>query len=321
MKIKYRIPAGLLILLSIIGSAQSAISPFVLKETDEGVDLSEKGLAVFHFQKKSKALQGKYVCSNYLHPVYDLKGNVITEESPPDHPYHRGIYWAWHQFYINDKSLGDGWVMENISQEVVGLKTDITGSTAQFRISAVWKSPNWKNGAPFIGEQSTIIVHKSDKDTRKIDFEIALKALTSGVEIGGADDEKGYGGFCVRIKLPDNMIFTSSTGRVTPQNTQIIAGSWMDFSASFGKTSDITGLAILCHPATPNYPAPWILRQKASMQNIVFPGRSRIKLSPDKPVVLRYRVVIHNGNAESISLQALQSEYEYARKMTDQKIN
>ena len=131
-----------------------------------------------------------------------------------------------------------------------------------------------------------------------------------GVEIGGSDDEKGYGGLCARLKLPKDLTFTSINGPVTPQLIQIKAGPWMDCAASFSGKGETSGVTILCHPKTPNYPAPWILRSVTSMQNIVFPGRERIKLSMSEPVVLYYRMIVHNGNAGSIDLSMLQSEYE-----------
>ena len=125
--------------------------------------------------------------------------------------------------------------------------------------------------------------------------------------MGGSADEKGYGGFCVRVKLPPSLVFTSEKGKVTPQNLQLKSGPWMDFSAVYGQGDSMSGLAILDHSTNVNYPAPWILRQRASMQNIVFPGRDKYKL--DKPVKLRYRVVIHDGDASSLDLTALHKEY------------
>ena len=93
-------------------------SSFTFERTDQGVGLSENGKPVFFYQEKSKSLDGKYICNNYLHPLYSLNGDTLTEEFPSDHLYQRGIYWAWHQIYINGKSAGDGWVMENIMQDV-----------------------------------------------------------------------------------------------------------------------------------------------------------------------------------------------------------
>ena len=89
----------------------------------------------------------------------------------------------------------------------------------------------------------------------------------------------------------------------------------MDFSAPFGKHGELKGITVLCHPSTPNYPAPWILRYKdASMQNIVFPGKNRTELSVDKSTVLRYRVIIHNGSSNDIDMLKIKSEYEKSKK-------
>lgn len=282
-------------------------SPFSIKETPEGIELYEDGNTVFFYHKEPKRVSEKYSYNNYLHPVYNLKGEIITEEFPSDHLNHRGIFWAWHQLYIDNHNLGDGWMMENISEEVADVKTKINKKNAQLNTSVLWKSSLWQNGKPFIEEETSIIVHRTEDNTRKIDFEIILKPLTTGVRIGGSDDEKGYGGFCVRLKMPESLVFTSEKGLVKPQNLQIKSGPWMDFSAIFGKSGEKSGLTILCHPSVPNYPAPWIIRQTDSMQNIVFPGRQRIRI--DKPLVLRYRVIIHNGDTQSLNIDKLQSEY------------
>jgi hypothetical protein len=44
------------------------------------------------------------------------------------------------------------------------------------------------------------------------------------------------------------------------------------------------------------------------MQNIVFPGRQKYILV--KPLLLKYRLVIHKGDAESLDIRGLQQEYE-----------
>lgn len=265
---------------------------------------------VFFYQAKPKSLDGNYICNNYLHPLYSLNGDTLTEEFPADHPYHRGIYWAWHQIYINGRSIGDGWTMENIGQQVTEVKTTLNDKTAKMSLSVLWKSPLFENSNPFLLEETTISVHPLENNIRKIDFAISLKALVDGLEIGGSDDEKGYGGLCVRLKLPKYLTFTSSNGKVTPQLGQVEAGPWMDFSASSGRNRETSGITILCHPKTPNYPAPWILRPATSMQNIVFPGRNRIELAKAKPVVIYYRIIVHNGNAGSPDLTEQQLEYE-----------
>src|SRR5688500_13379652 len=42
----------------------------------------------------------------YVHPVYGLDGEVITDDFPKDHLYHRGMYWAWPHIKIGDEEIG-----------------------------------------------------------------------------------------------------------------------------------------------------------------------------------------------------------------------
>lgn len=298
-----------LFFLLISCNSQKRDSSFTFVRIDQGVELLENGQPVFFYQEKPKSRDGEYTCNNYLHPLYSLKGDTLTEEFPTDHPYHRGIFWAWHQIYVNGESVGNSWIMENIKQDIVKMTTITENNIAQLKLFVLWKSNLFENYSPIVKEETTITVHSVTNNIRKIDFRISLNAVVSGVEIGGADNEKGYGGFCARLRLPDNLIFTSLNKKVIPTTEQIRTGAWMDFSASFGSNSDASGITIMCHPKTPNYPAPWILRPKTSMQNIVFPGRERIEFPMGEPVVLYYRLIIHDGRSSSVDINKLHTEY------------
>ena len=301
--------ASFLLILTSCSSGERHKSPFTINESDQGVELMENGKPVFAYQKKPKSLTGQYICNNYIHPLYNLNGDTLTEEFPADHPYHRGIFWAWHQLYVDNKRLGDGWTNDSISYEVVKINNNKSVKNIQFRIEVLWSSSVALDGKPFLDERTTITVHKLESDIRKIDFEIALNALVKGLQIGGSPDQKGYGGFCARIRLSDGILFTSDNGPVKPVELQVKAGPWMDFSGKFGFGPEISGLTILCNPGMPDYPEPWILRQKSSMQNVVFPGSNRIEIPIGKPVVLRYRLIIHNGDSGSLNIPQLQADY------------
>jgi hypothetical protein len=211
-------------------------------------------------------------------------------------------------------------MMENISFDVVKSSTEVDEHSATLATDVMWKSSAFQNETPFIEEHASVVVYNAEPGIRKMDFEISLLALVPDVELGGSEDVKGYGGFCVRMKLPPGMVFTSVNGAVIPTDEQVRAGAWMDFSARDGTRNDSTnlsafGLAILCHPSTPNYPAPWILRQKGSMQNIVYPGNVPVKLSMEVPTILRYRLIIHDGHAKRSDIASFQSEYEGDRRI------
>ncbi len=305
------------LLISSCGSGSNSGSKsgkvgFSTRETSQGIELAENGDPVFFYQRIPKSGDGEHYFNNYIHPLYNLNGDTISEEFPEDHFHHRGIFWAWHQLFMGDLNLGDQWMMDGISQEVTDVSTELSEDVAVFSISVSWHSSVMDNDEPFLDEQTIITVHPRKENLRIIDFDIALTSLVPGLKLGGSDDEKGYGGFSARLKMPDDLVFTSETGEVKPQKLQLQAGPWMDFSGSLGSTHDLpgethepNGVTIICHPNTPNYPGTWILRQNNSMQNIVFPGQKAVHVPIEKLTVLKYRMIIHSGNAKSLDLDRL----------------
>ncbi len=286
----------------------------VVSESDEGILVMENGREVLFYQRKPKSLDGKYERANYIHPLYDLDGNVLTEDFPKDHPHHRGIFWAWHQLWVGDKKIGDGWACKDFSWEVQHTEFDLDkAKAATLKAKVIWKSPAWTNEAgdqkPLVEENTTICVHVSDGDTRKVDFDISLLALEKDLRIGGSENDKGYGGFSTRVRLPDDTRFVGRSGELQPMRTAVEGGPWLDMQATFGKTGETSGIAILCHPSSPGFPQPWILRRRSSMQNPAYPGQHPVALSQSKPLELRYRLVLHQNRVENSVLEKWAADY------------
>ena len=285
-----------------------------VSENEEGFRFTEDGADVLFYQRKHKSLDGSYRRANYIHPLFDLDGNVLTEDFPEDHAHHRGIYWAWHQVWVGDKQIGDPWLAKDFEWDVRGAKIEQCGpDAATLRVRVLWKSPHWTDGRgeqqPLVEETTAITVHNAADNARKVDFEIKLLALENQIRIGGSEDEKGYGGFSLRIRLPPDIRFVGRVGEVEPQRQSVEAGPWLDMSARFGDTDVVSGLTVLSHSSLPGYPQRWILRRRGSMQNPVYPGQHAVALSNETPLVLRYRLVIHQGHAEPTAIERWQKEY------------
>lgn len=300
--------------LSLKAADRSASHPIKIVETEQGFIVMEGDEKILFYQRQPKSLDGKYSRANYIHPLYGLDGQILTEDFPSDHPHHRGIFWAWHQVWVKDKRVGDPWATRDFCWDVYDAKIFAVDSQSKaLQVHVFWKSPLWTDAKrqqkPFVKETTTIRVYRVQDDIRKIDFHIGLLALEDGVRIGGSEDEKGYGGFSTRIRLPDGLSFTGSTGPVEPRRLSVEAGPWLDFSGHFHQDRQVSGLAILCHNSLPNYPPRWILRRKGSAQNAVYPGREPILLSREKPLVLRYRLIVHRGDVQQARLDKLQAEY------------
>lgn len=286
-----------------------AAMPFVLfaqidvTPSDEGILFTEKGKKVMFYQITPRSLDGKYARCNYFHPVWDLNGNIISEDFPADHLHHRGIFWAWHQIFMDGKSVGDLWALENIVQEVEDVKYKILPSgVARLQTEVIWNTTAVSQGSDplrLIRENLTLHIHPKKKNVRRLDFEISLQALLRNVMMGGSDDEKGYSGFSVRMILPPDVRFEGPDGLVEPMVNQVESPGFINVTGTLPGSGEKVGVAVLDHPQNPMYPQKWILRSRNSMQNAAFPGRDLVAVPADQPLVLRYSVLIHDGNLKT----------------------
>jgi hypothetical protein len=263
---QYLTLAAILIILAVLDDCGTAAQhPIRISENDQGFVVTEGREKVMVYQREHKSLDGKYTRANYIHPLYSLDGEVLTEDFPADHPHHRGVFWAWHQVWVGDAKIGDPWAAKDAIWDVYDTKVITVDSQSRaLRIHVYWKSPLHTGSTgkqlPFVKETTTITVHCVKDEMRKIDFQIELLALEDDVRLGGSEDAKGYGGFTTRIRLPEGLAFTGTGGPVEPTTLSVEAGPWLDFSGNFSKTGKTTGLAILCHKSSPGYPQRWILR-------------------------------------------------------------
>jgi hypothetical protein len=295
--------------------AAARVEPGAVRITKDpqGYWFTEGDTKVLFYQAERKALpDGRAARSNYFHPLYDLDGNVLTEDFPKDHIHHRGIFWAWHQVRINGKTVQDQWVNRDSFWTAQDARTESDAHSASLALRLVWESPLFTDAQgqrrPFVEERSVTRMHRAEGALRKIDFHQRLTALVDGVEVGRSEDAKGYGGFSYRVVMPPDIRFTGAQGVVTPIENAVSPSPWMDVSGSYGKSGK-SGLTVLTHPSTTGFPQAWILRARSSMQNAVYPGREPVAIPRDRPVILRYRIVLHRGELSPAEIARLQTAY------------
>lgn len=291
----------LIIILIII--SPSFAQNFSYKKSSEGIEISENNKPVLFFQTTPKSVGGKYERSGYVHPLYDLRGYALTEDMPEDHPYHRGIFWAWHQVIVDGKKSANSWISENIKYEPG--KTHVTKSDRNIKLSTqqVWKITGGdKVPVNIIHEIVRINILKAKENYRVIDFSILLKPLVDNIKLGGSDDVKGYGGFCFRLELPDSIQFISGDTVVVPKETAVMAGPWMDFKLAGA------GLTVFGYKHESSMQHPWILRKSKSMQNVPYPGRTPVEI-PEDGLKLEYRVIVHDESFTTDEIEKLYADY------------
>jgi hypothetical protein len=270
---------------------------------DEGILFTEKGREVIFYQIEPKSHNGAYTRCNYFHPLWSLDGQVITEDFPDDHLHHRGIFWAWHQVIVDGHDAGDLWELKGIRQEVNEVEfLSLPAGAGLFKTETIWSAIDGASKGipgPFLQENVSVTIHPRKTAWRRIDFRITLMALKDKVQLGGSADDKGYGGFSVRLKLPPDAVFKGIDGPVVPMVTPVIAPGWINITGQPFPGRKRFGLTILDNPENPGYPQPWILRKERSMQNAVFPGRKPITLTRGNTVVLNYTLLVHNGKLKN----------------------
>ncbi|MEH6619753.1 DUF6807 family protein [Maribacter arcticus] len=287
-----------------------------LKITDDSAYFLEEADSILVYRAAETSLNGLFKRANYIHPLYGLDGTVITEDFPEYHKHHRGVFWAWHQLYIGETRIGDGWELKDLRWEVVSLE-EIHSLRAQktLKTEVFWKSPLWRdhlgNEKPLVKETTSIAVYPKKGTYRAVDIQIELVAMEPDMRLGGSEDVKGYGGFSVRMQLPEDIQFLDANGKVMPQNLPVDGNGWLAFKGTMDVSGNATQLVIIPHKDNPGYPNPWILRSKASMQNAVYPdpGAVAVPLSMVKPTRMNYRLLISDGSLTTDSIIELQNSF------------
>ncbi len=295
---------GLFLLVFYTSNAQLS-----MQKSDEGILITEAGQNVLLYRTAPGNSGGPCTRCNFIHPLYGVNGGVLTENAPADHPHHRGIFWAWHQIIINGEQIADQWELNHFAQEVVEFEfMKQRNGKVVLKTEVDWLSDHWKKDGvqvPYIREFARMEVWPTVGKMRRIDFEIRLKALEEGVQLGGSDDEKGYGGFSVRMALPDGIQFAGPNGKVEPQNEAVFSPGYVNISGDIEADGGKGGIIIVDHKDNPGYPQSWILRSKGSMQNAVWPGREPVEISTSDPLVLKYSLLVYSGRLNTKKIQKL----------------
>ena len=301
-----RLSSALLLLIAF--SCTNTGAKLLAEKTKEGVTVTEGGKGVLFYQFMPQSVNGLYTRAGFVHPLFDLWGDTLTENAPEDHPNHRGVFWAWHQVTRNGKKVADGWMSENIRFEPVTLNTNTNNGKAHIDAQLNWVIHSETGKADTIIRESTaIVVYPAADSCRRIDFDITLTPLADSIALGGSDDMKGYGGFCLRVKLSPDVIFRSGDTVVEPQETAVYAKPWMDITGISPDSHHKSGIAILAYQPA-QQPCPWILRTATSMQNVPFPGRKPAILPP-AGWHLKYSLLVHARAMDDETLQRYYSDH------------
>lgn len=240
----------------------------------------------------------------YVHPVWGMDGELLTDDFPRDHYHHHGIFWTWPHVIIDGKehSLWDD--RGDLRQRFQRWLARETGPVA----CVIGVENGWFEGdRQVLTERVWLTIHAAEGDYRAVDVDLFLNPLVP-ITLRGAEG-KSYGGFTIRFRPPsaDHAVITVPEG-VTDTDLTVTRLPWADYTTHFDGREQPSGATILISDSHPDYPPTWLTRHYGAMC-VGWPGVESKTLEPGTSTRLSYRVWIHRGQPEVEELETVYQSY------------
>ncbi|MCU0781700.1 MAG: PmoA family protein [Akkermansiaceae bacterium] len=242
--------------------------------------------------------------SSYVHPLYGLDGEVLTDDFPKDHYHHRGLFWSWPHVKIGDKEY-DLWMLKGIRHQFERwLDKDATAKGATLAVENGW----YVGAEKVVQEKVWLRVQPAKADERAIDVECEWTPLKEPLTLTGAEG-KSYGGLTLRFAPGTNTAITIPAG-LTREDLPMTNLPWADLTRLWNAEKKTSGAALFVHPSHPDFPPQWLTRHYGVLC-LGWPGVKPATFPPGKAIRCRYRVWIHR---DQVSAERVARAYEEYRR-------
>ena len=296
----------------------SSAAAFTLQDDGRALTILDDGRPVLVYryvivngpEAAREKLGAQWGLACFADPVYGLDGDRLTEAFPEDHYHHRGVFWAWPNSSLGERPM-NVWLSDNIRQHhEKWLQEQADDKQASIGAQNVWVFDDDAGKAAQVREQVWFTVHPARGDGRAIDFRLIFENVGGqAITILGADEPKGYGGFCFRANSARKpLTFTSARG-VLDEDAFVEESPWVDVSSKCAGSERVSGAAIFQHPKNPGFPHDgWLIRGYGFL-GASWPHLNPYVLESGSPLELRYRLFIHRGSAGEANVAEAFAEY------------
>jgi len=305
MKTNLTILPAVCLLLAISTFAGDAAVKLTKEEGKISVEIGGKPYTAYYFADGGGA---PYV-RPMLYPILAADGTPVTADqiqTKGDHPHHRSL-WVAH----GDVNGVDHWSLKggakSPKQKHIAF-TKVEGDTIEEQLEWEGKTPE----EILLKETRTLRFFVYPDGTPGIDFTSTFNANLDKVTFA---DTKEAGLCSVRVvkTIAMSAMVTNSAGGKGEKECWGKPAEWCDLSGKVqGK---IYGVAMLDHPSNPRHPSTWHVREYGLMGANIFglhefdktknpKGAGDFTIEKGKPVTFKYRVVIHQGEANPADLTA-----------------
>jgi hypothetical protein len=245
----------------------------------------------------------------YFWPVVGpASGKSITTESSMPYPHHHSLFFGCDR--VNE---GNYWQDEITAGQIVskGPKIEIAkGYRVVFTDRCDWRKPKKR---PIIEDTRKIEITAPGKDTRVIDFEITLEALKK-ITIEKTNHSLFSARVIPKLSCDSSGVLVNAEGKKREEGTFGVASPWCDYSGTWENKKE--GIAILQNPQNRWYPCKWFTRDYGffSPTPMYWLEGDKLELPRGEKLTLKYRVIVHAGDARDAKIDRQFEKYEKAAR-------
>jgi hypothetical protein len=254
-----------------------------------------------------------YARSGFIHPIFDPQGNVLTDDFPPDHMHQHGVMFPYTKTTFRGQAV-DFWNQAakqgNVTHaNLVGTVTGpvFGGFTAELHHLAFLDTDKT---ATALTEIWKVVVYQQD-ELFLIDFTSTQKCATDDPLVL---QEYHYGGWAIRGRR--NWVkATAGAGFLTSEGKKRDAGNhtrptWVNIHGPVANGKQ-AGITVFNHPDNYRFPQP--VRLHPSMPYFCWAPMvlGDYKIEPDKPLVTKYRMVVHQGKVNAAKMTELYNDFTH----------
>lgn len=263
--------------------------------TDEALRLTYGPRDIIRYQLRPPGMGASAVPSGcYFHPFATPAGTVITEVGPDDHRHHRGIFLGWVE--MHGPADGDFWGWGEAApvkdRQIVNRSLEAKPPSLGYaRIRALndWMA----DGRKMVSEDLRAGITFQDGAT------VLNYAAQFSVEAPVTLARQAFGGFALRTRKDGELTPIGPAGEVklaAPKHTDP-SSNWPE-SPWYGlhlKLKDGKEATVAVVGRKENPPTTWHVASAIGLVNPCITAPAAVTLTPAKPLVLRYRVVVMDG--------------------------
>lgn len=241
--------------------------------------------------------------SSYLHPLYGLDGEVLTDDFPEDHHHHRGVFWSWPHVGVGGREY-DLWMLKGIGHRFERFLATVESGPdgAVLGIENSWVASDLR----VMWERIWITTYPEAADGRAIDLDCTWIPEAQPVTLAGAEG-KSYGGMSIRYAPGTNTVITTPKGNGS-EDLYITPLPWADLSRRWADEGRLSGAALMVAPDHPDYPPTWLTRHYGVLC-LGWPGVKARTFPPGVPIHCRYRIWVHRGAPAQARLERVYQAY------------